>query len=115
MSEIIHEGKKYEAKDIPGFGLSFVPVKENLWKELAKLYDGREIFVKFKIWETAGSKEREFLIIKDTELGYALMFGNTGIDKGFFVNHVYTSWYANLSELINQIKGGFSIELRKVK
>ncbi len=37
MSELVHEGKKYEAKDIPGFGLSFVPVKEtDIWDELTK-------------------------------------------------------------------------------
>ncbi len=44
----IIEGKKYEAKDIPDFGMSFVPVKEDHFKKIwnGKLFKGANAYNK---------------------------------------------------------------------
>ncbi len=53
MSELVHEGKKYQAKDIPGFGMSFVPIPEP-----AKKRDMWDDFLSFKNVDDATRKYR---------------------------------------------------------
>ncbi len=84
MSELVHEGKKYEAKDIPGFGLSFVPVKEeDIWEKLGKnLNSGNFKKHKFKqdsfimrLVYDVNTKQWNFIIVDHCDSSFQIRCG----------------------------------------
>ncbi len=105
MSTVIHEGKKYEAKDIPGHGLSFVPVKEiTIYEELRALNlplsQAASLNLTYEFYVTGYTFKVIQTIFANKEQ-VALLFENSDCAN---ITLYYFGWCDSWNEFINRLR-----------